>query len=99
MLGDMKELGDDAAELHREVGEAVRASGVNRLFAYGNLASSAAEGFGKNARWYASLDNLVDELGEALTSDINVLVKGSRSMRMERVVDALREPEAARREA
>ena len=99
VLGDMKELGDDAAELHREVGEAVRASGVNRLFAYGKLASSAAEGFGKNARWYASLDNLVDELGEALTSDINVLVKGSRSMHMERVVDALREPEAARREA
>ena len=99
VLGDMKELGDDAAELHREVGEAVRTSGVNRLFAFGDLASSAAEGFGKNARWYASLDTLVDELSEALTSDINVLVKGSRSMHMERVVDALREPEAVRREA
>jgi UDP-N-acetylmuramoyl-tripeptide--D-alanyl-D-alanine ligase len=99
VLGDMKELGDDAAELHREVGEAVRASGVNRLFAYGNLASSAAEGFGENASWYASLDALVDELGEALTSETNVLVKGSRSMHMERVVDALREPEAVRREA
>ena len=99
VLGDMKELGDDAAELHREVGEAARASGVNRLFAYGDLATSAVEGFGESARWYASLDTLVDELGEALTSDINVLVKGSRSMRMERVVDALREPEAVRREA
>jgi UDP-N-acetylmuramoyl-tripeptide--D-alanyl-D-alanine ligase len=99
VLGDMKELGDDAAELHREVGEAVRTSGVNRLFAFGDLASSAVEGFGKNARWYASLDKLVDELSEALTSDINVLVKGSRSMHMERVVDALREPEAVRREA
>ena len=99
VLGDMKELGDDAAEMHREVGEAVRTSGVSRLFAFGDLASNAVEGFGKNARWYASLDTLVDELSEALTSDINVLVKGSRSMHMERVVDALREPEAVRRKA
>ncbi len=99
VLGDMKELGDDAAELHREVGEAVRTSGVDRLFAYGDLASNAAEGFGNNARWYASLEMLVDELCEGLSSDVNVLVKGSRSMRMERVVDALREPDEVRREA
>jgi UDP-N-acetylmuramoyl-tripeptide--D-alanyl-D-alanine ligase len=99
VLGDMKELGDDAAELHREVGEAARASGVNRLFAYGDLASSAAEGFGEYASWFASLDALVDELCEDLNEDVNVLVKGSRSMRMERVVDALREPEDVRLEA
>ena len=99
VLGDMKELGDDAAELHREVGEAARASGVSRLFAYGDLASSAAEGFGEHASWFASLDALVDELCEELNEDINVLVKGSRSMRMERVVDALREPEDVRLEA
>lgn len=99
VLGDMKELGDDAAELHREVGEAARTSGVNRLFAYGELAASAAEGFGEHASWFASIDALVDELSEILTSGVNVLVKGSRSMRMERVVDALREPEIVRREA
>ncbi len=99
VLGDMKELGDDAAELHREVGEAARTSGVNRLFAYGDLASNAAEGFGEHASWYASLDALVDDLCEDLTEDVNVLVKGSRSMRMERVVDALREPEDVRLEA
>ena len=99
VLGDMKELGDDAAELHREVGEAARASGVSRLFAYGDLASNAAEGFGEHASWYASLEALVDDLCEDLSSDVNVLVKGSRSMRMERVVDALREPDDVRREA
>ena len=99
VLGDMKELGDDAAELHREVGEAVRASGVSRLFAYGDLASNAAQGFGEHASWYASVDALVDELSDDLRAGVNVLVKGSRSMRMERVVDALREPEAVRREA
>jgi len=99
VLGDMKELGDDAEELHREVGEAARASGVSRLFAYGDLAASAAEGFGLHASWFASLDALVDELCAGLSSDINVLVKGSRSMRMERVVDALREPDVVRKEA
>lgn len=99
VLGDMKELGDDAAELHREVGEAARASGVDRLFAYGDLAACAAEGFGKNARWFATLELLVDELCTGMSSGINVLVKGSRSMRMERVIDALREPEDVRREA
>jgi len=99
VLGDMKELGEDAAELHCEVGEAARASGVNRLFAYGDLAASAAEGFGENASWYASVDALVDELCAGMNSDVTVLVKGSRSMRMERVVDALREPVAVRKEA
>lgn len=99
VLGDMKELGDDATELHREVGEAARASGVNRLFAYGDLAASAAEGFGEHASWYTSLDALVDELCENMRSDVTVLVKGSRSMRMERVVDALREPQVVRKEA
>ena len=99
MLGDMKELGDDAAQIHREVGEAVRASGVDRLFAYGALASNAAEGFGENAQWFASLDALVDALCDGLSPDVNVLVKGSRSMRMERVVDALREPGDMRMEA
>lgn len=99
VLGDMKELGDDAVELHREVGEAARASGVDRLFAYGDLAGSAAEGFGGQASWYTSIDTLISELSAELSADVSVLVKGSRSMRMERVVDALREPATVRREA
>jgi UDP-N-acetylmuramyl pentapeptide synthase len=45
------------------------------------------------------MDAMVDELSETLTSDVNILVKGSRSMRMERVIDALREPDVVRREA
>ena len=99
VLGDMKELGDDAAELHREVGAAARASGIDRLFAFGDLARHAAEGFGENGAWYASLDALVDDLAPGLSPDVNVLVKGSRSMRMERVVEALRAPQDVRMEA
>jgi len=99
VLGDMKELGEDAEELHREVGEAARANGVSRLFALGDLAREAVEGFGDHARWYASIDTLVDEVSGMLKPGVNVLVKGSRSMRMERVVDALRDPGPARKEA
>ena len=99
VLADMKELGDDAAELHREVGAAARASGIDRLFAFGDLAANATDGFGQGARSYASLDALIEALQDDLSADVNVLVKGSRSMRMERVVEALREPDAVRREA
>ena len=99
VLGDMKELGSDAAVLHREVGEAARASGIDRLFALGELSRNTVEGFGEHASWYGSIDALVDELSQKLNSSVNVLVKGSRSMHMERVVDALREVEPVRREA
>ncbi len=99
VLGDMKELGPEAAALHREVGESARACGIDRLFALGDLSRNTVEGFGEHASWYGSIDALVDELSQELSNSVNVLVKGSRSMRMERVVDALREVEPVRREA
>lgn len=99
VLGDMMELGNDAASLHREVGEAARASGIDRLYALGDLSRNTVEGFGEHASWYGSIDALVDELSSTLSNSVNVLVKGSRSMRMERVVDALRDVEPVRREA
>ncbi len=99
VLGDMKELGDDAVLLHREVGEAARTSGVSRLFAYGDLARHSAQGFGEGASWYDDIDALVGDVQAEINARVRVLVKGSRSMRMERVVAALREPDAVRREA
>ncbi len=99
VLGDMKELGVDAAAMHREVGEAVRQRGIDRLFGLGDLSRNAVEGFGEHGSWFGSIDALVDELSATLTDSVNLLVKGSRSMRMERVVDALREVDAMRKEA
>ncbi len=89
VLGDMKELGDDAKELHREVGVALRQAGVDRLAATGELCRAAVQGFGDGATWYANVDAMIDDLSGDLGDDVNVLVKGSRSMRMERVVQAL----------
>jgi len=99
VLGDMKELGDDAVRLHREVGDAARANGVDRLFALGDLGRHVVDGFGEHARWYASMDALVEDLDATLAPGINVLVKGSRSMRMEGVVSALRADAPLRKEA
>jgi UDP-N-acetylmuramoyl-tripeptide--D-alanyl-D-alanine ligase len=99
VLGDMKELGDDAAALHREVGEAARAAGIDRLLAVGELSRYAVEGFGEHASWYASTGALANDLRDELSPGVNVLVKGSRSMRMERVVEALRDIQPERREA
>lgn len=98
ILGDMKELGEDATELHREVGASARASGIDRLFALGDLCKHAVEGFGDQASWFREIDALIDAVSRA-DSDTNVLVKGSRSMHMERVVDAMRKSPAMRREA
>lgn len=98
VLGDMKELGEDAEELHREVGASARANGVDRLFALGDLAKSSVEAFGEGARWYASIDALIADV-ESADVDCNVLVKGSRSMQMERVVAALLDDAPVRREA
>lgn len=99
VLGDMGELGDSSAALHREVGEAVREAGIDRLFATGPLSSSTVEAFGDGGDWFESIDALVDALRTAARPRVNVLVKGSRSMRMERIVAALAEVDSAVSEA
>ena len=99
VLGDMMELGDDAAEMHRDVGEAARRSGIDRLFALGDLSRNTVKGFGQQGRWYGDIDALIDDLADSIAQGVNVLVKGSRSMQMERVVAALKQPEVARKEA
>ncbi len=98
VLGDMKELGEDAEELHREVGASARTSGVNRLFALGDLAKQYVQGFGEGAKWYADVDALIADVSNT-GSKQNVLVKGSRGMRMERVVSALQASDPVRKEA
>jgi len=88
-LGDMGELGEGAAELHREVGAAAREAGLDCLYACGNLSRGAAEAFGENGYFFEQQQQLIEALLPLMKSDVTVLVKGSRSSRMERVVDAL----------
>lgn len=99
VLGDMLELGSNESEIHREVGENLRRIGIDRLYATGDLCRHTREAFGDGAAWFATTDELAAAVGGQLASGINVLVKGSRGLRMERVVDALRATDALRRKA
>lgn len=89
VLGDMGELGPQAAELHHAMGEAARAASIQRLYATGPLSREAVRAFGAGARHFPDADALSDELRRNLGPDAVVLVKGSRAQRMERVVNAL----------
>jgi UDP-N-acetylmuramoyl-tripeptide--D-alanyl-D-alanine ligase len=91
VLGDMAELGTDAGALHESVGMAIRSAGVTHLFATGQHSKRAISAFGEHGEWFATVDLLIAALKGSLlqSGKINVLVKGSRSMRMERVIEAL----------
>jgi UDP-N-acetylmuramoyl-tripeptide--D-alanyl-D-alanine ligase len=84
VLGDMGEVGERGAEFHREVGAYARSKGVSQLLALGEATKHAVDAFGAGARHLATVDEIISSL-EANT----VLVKGSRFMKMERVVAAL----------
>jgi UDP-N-acetylmuramoyl-tripeptide--D-alanyl-D-alanine ligase len=89
VLGEMRELGASADELHAEVGRYARQAGIQRLFAVGEGSRFAVEAFGQGAQWFASLDALIAEASKSLTSGVAVLIKGSRANRLERVAAAL----------
>ena len=89
VLGDMAELGPDSPAMHREIGEIARESGIARLYCAGAQSRAAAEAFGANAQWRESVPDLAALVAGALKKGVTVLVKGSRSMGMERVVQAL----------
>jgi UDP-N-acetylmuramoyl-tripeptide--D-alanyl-D-alanine ligase len=89
VMGDMGELGDAAEPSHGEIGRFAREHRVDRLFATGKLAAIAVEAFGAGGEWFADTESLARAVNAELTSEVCVLVKGSRSNRLERVVDAL----------
>jgi UDP-N-acetylmuramoyl-tripeptide--D-alanyl-D-alanine ligase len=91
VLGDMRELGADAAALHAEAGRRAKAAGIARLYALGELSAHAAEAFGERGRAFDGHDALAQALREDLSGrgDVRLLVKGSHGSRMDRIVNAL----------
>ena len=88
-LGDMGELGPDTEKLHREVGNYAQTCDVHHLYTVGTYGRYAAEGFGKQAQVFTEQPQLISALAAELSSDVTLLVKGSRSAHMENVVNAL----------
>ena len=89
VLGEMAELGARTETFHRQAGELARERGIDRLFAVGNLTRYTVDAFGNGARHFADQSALIADLCEHLPDAATILVKGSRSMHMERVVSAL----------
>ncbi len=89
ILGDMKELGSNAKQLHFDIGQKALDAGIEYLFTFGELSSAATQAFGNNALHFTDKEELVLMLKKQIHDKTSVLVKGSRSMRMEQVVQAL----------
>jgi UDP-N-acetylmuramoyl-tripeptide--D-alanyl-D-alanine ligase len=92
VLGDMAELGGDPAEVHARCGAQAVAAGVHAVLTLGTASAAAAEAArraGAAGEHFTDVQALVDALAAQLDEGTNVLVKGSRSAGMERVVDGL----------
>jgi len=90
VLGDMGEVGDQGPAFHREVGAHARQLGIDVLLCLGDATRESVAAFGAGATHCADIDALLVAARAAVTPGSTVLVKGSRFMRMERVVHALR---------
>lgn len=92
VLGDMGELGAHAREYHSDVGAHGIEVGINNLFTLGVLSESASQTFnGHGGQHFDNQDALINALDTMIKkeNDLTILVKGSRSARMERIVQAL----------
>lgn len=89
VLGDMGELGDMRELAHREVGTYAKQKNIPMLYCIGDACKFTAQSFGAKAQWFENKALLVQQLKQELAGDYAVLVKGSRSARMEDVVKAL----------
>ena len=91
VLGDMGELGKDEIELHEQVGVYAKAQGIDQLVAIGELSKNAVEAFGSGAHSFSSKKDAAEFLLKELDGNTRLLVKGSRSSRMEDVVSFITE--------
>ena len=92
VLGDMKELGEKARFYHEQVGEYAKQKGINYLYTMGVLSQSASAVFNENGGHFSDVESLLAAMESDLLvqqRDISILVKGSRSSKMERVVEAV----------
>jgi UDP-N-acetylmuramoyl-tripeptide--D-alanyl-D-alanine ligase len=88
LLGDMLELGERAAELHRETGAAVRGAELWAVGRYADDYAAGARAAGAKVRVLAGIDEARAALREALAPHVTVLIKASRGAALERVLDS-----------
>lgn len=89
VMGDLAELGDYSENQHRQIGHIAKGLGIEHLFAVGQSTPVTVQSFGDGAIHFDSREHLIDCLGPQLNHQVTVLVKGSRSAKMEEVVKQL----------
>ena len=98
VMGDMGEVGDQGPQFHEEAGRYARERGIENLFALGNQAARAANSFA-SGRHFETIEALNSAVLAELSNVCSVLVKGSRFMKMERVVQAITDLTSQHQEA
>lgn len=91
VLGDMRELGENAEQYHADVGQWAQQYGIDQVFTFGQLTAHTAQAFGVGGQHFTDMQALIAALAPTLTAESAVLVKGSNSMKMWTVVHALLE--------
>ena len=94
VLGDMGEVGAQGPAFHEEIAAYARTRGIEELLCTGTATRATVAAFGGGARHFTSIDELIGACRTAASADTTLLVKGSRFMRMERVVQALTQASA-----
>ncbi len=89
VMGDMAELGEEAESMHAELGAYARGKGISTLISFGEMSRLASQAFGKGGQHFDALEPLIEVVTANMHAKTVVLVKGSRMMRMERVVKAI----------
>ena len=93
VMGDMGEVGDQGAAFHREVGAYAAQRGIDALYALGDASIDSTKAFGPTGQHFTDITSLIAALtGAGFGPSATFLVKGSRFMQMERVVDAVTSP-------
>lgn len=91
VTGDMGELGSATESGHREVGEYAKMKKIDALYAVGQYSGFTTSAYGEGARAAQDQQDLIEQLEKELEGVVTILVKGSRSAKMENVVNALTE--------
>lgn len=89
VFGGMAELGQEEERFHKEIGDKAKKLGIDKLYACGKLSHFTVQAFGKNGFYFPDQDSLIQALKPLMNKSIVILVKGSRSARMENIVQAL----------
>ncbi len=90
IFGDMLELGEDAAQIHADMGQTFRDAGIDYVFTVGDLTQHTVAHFGQGGEYFSDRRHaLIDRVKSLLNDNVTVLIKGSKRNRMWEFVEAL----------